>query len=114
MAKSKYAGRIDENQPEIVKALRGAGATVSSLANVGNDVPDLIVGYRGVNYLIEVIGDAKFKRFKKNGGLSEGQLEWHTLWGGRVAGVRTSEQALAYIGAIDPDIASIPVTGTIS
>lgn len=46
--------RIDANQPDIVKALRKMGAFVQSLAAVGDGCPDLLVGFRGKTYLIEV------------------------------------------------------------
>jgi len=49
----KYA-RIDANQPEIVKALRQAGATVTSTATIGKGFPDIAVGFRGTNYLMEI------------------------------------------------------------
>lgn len=38
----------DRNQPAIVAALRGIGATVQPLHAVGQGCPDLLVGYRGV------------------------------------------------------------------
>jgi hypothetical protein len=40
----RRAAKIDANQPQIVEALRKAGATVHSLAAVGNGIPDLLVG----------------------------------------------------------------------
>ena len=40
------AARVDANQPEIVKALRGVGATVQHLHKVGQGCPDLMVGWR--------------------------------------------------------------------
>ena len=46
--------RIDDNQEGIVAALREAGATVQSTAAVGSGCPDLIVGYEGRNFLLEV------------------------------------------------------------
>jgi len=50
MSLNRYATRKDANQPEIIEALRDIGATVFVL-----DAPcDLLVGYRRVNYLIEV------------------------------------------------------------
>lgn len=41
----KY-GRTDSNHAEIAAALRKAGASVVSLASVGNGCPDLLVGFR--------------------------------------------------------------------
>lgn len=47
-------GRVDGNHTEIVKALRKIGATVQSLADIGHGTPDLLVGFRGRNVLLEV------------------------------------------------------------
>ena len=47
----KYA-KIDDNQPEIVKALREIGCSVQSLASVGGGCADLLVGYQGINVTI--------------------------------------------------------------
>ena len=46
--------RVDDNQREIVSTFRKHGATVISLAALGKGVPDLCVGYRERNYLVEV------------------------------------------------------------
>ena len=78
--------RVDRNQAEIVPALRRAGASVHTLHAVGEGVPDLLVGVRGVNYLIEV----KARR----GRLTFAQVEWHSAWRGQVAVCRTVEDAL--------------------
>lgn len=42
----KLRGRVDANQPEIVRALRDIGASVVSLANVGQGCGDILVGYK--------------------------------------------------------------------
>ncbi len=82
--------RTDNNQTEIVAVLRNAGASVQSLATVGGGCPDLLVGYRGVNYLLEV---------KRGGGkLTPDQEEWFLAWDGLAEVVRTPEDALAAIG----------------
>ena len=47
-------GRRDANQAEIVKALESVGASVLDLADVGRGCPDLLVGYAGREWLIEV------------------------------------------------------------
>jgi len=47
-------GKVDLNQPEIVDALRKVGATIQSLANIGNGCPDILVGHDGVWYVIEI------------------------------------------------------------
>jgi len=83
----------DANQSEIVADLRQAGATVCSLHEVGDGFPDLVVGFRGVNYLIEIKS--------KIGMLNYAQWEWHHGWWGQVDVARTSEEALKIIGVIE-------------
>ena len=46
--------KVDSNQTRVVKALRELGATVQHLHAVGKGCPDLLVGYKGSNYLLEV------------------------------------------------------------
>jgi hypothetical protein len=87
------AKRTDQNQADIIAALRAVGASVQDLHLVGRDCPDIIVGYQGQNYLMEV---------KSNiGHLSEGQRRWHADWRGRVWVVRCVDDALGVIGGIE-------------
>jgi Holliday junction resolvase len=46
-------GRVDQNQKQIVSALRKKGAVVLILSNVKNAF-DLLVGYKGQLFIIEV------------------------------------------------------------
>ena len=78
--------KIDINHRQIVDALRKAGCSVQSLAACGQGVPDLLVGYRGQNILIEV-KNAKGK-------LTDHQIEWHAKWNGQVSIVRSVEDAI--------------------
>jgi len=78
--------RTDTNQAEIVKALRRVGAIVQDLHEVGKGCPDILVGYHGKNYLLEI---------KYQGGkLNEREKEWHADWRGQVCTVWTPEQAI--------------------
>ena len=98
------AARSDDNQPAVVSALRGVGATVEHLHRVGGGCPDLLVGYRGVNYLLEVKDGGKPPSAQK---LTPFQELWHQDWRGHVVIVNSPAAALAAIGAI-------PVVGVIS
>lgn len=91
----RRAAKIDTNQPQIVAALRAAGASVQPLHAVGKGVPDLLVAHRGTNYLIEVKDGAKPPSERK---LTPAQVDWHGAWRGQVAVAETVEQALAVIG----------------
>ena len=92
------AAKIDANQEAVVTALRAAGATVQSLANVGKGVPDLLVGYKGQTLLMEVKDGFKAPSARL---LTEDQLRWHGSWkGGALAVVDSPDAALRMIGVI--------------
>ena len=86
----RRAAKVDLSQREIVKTLRGMGASVEPrLARVGEGVPDLLVGWRGVNILLETkTGDRPCDRK-----LSSDEQRWHDSWAGSVAIVSTPEEA---------------------
>lgn len=87
----RRAARIDGNHVEIVKALRAAGMTVQTLAAVGQGVPDLLVGWRGLNLLIEVKDGNKPPSARA---LTVAEQEWHATWGGSVVVVSNAEEAV--------------------
>ncbi len=91
----KYAARTDRNQAEIVAALREIGASVQHLHAVGRGCPDLLVGWRGLNYLLE-IKDGEQEPARRR--LTKDEDRWHREWAGQVATVETVEQAYAAIG----------------
>ncbi len=86
----RNAAKIDDNQRQIVAALRRAGCTVQSLAAIGKGCPDLLVGLCGVNLLVEVKDPAKVPSKQQ---LTADQVAWHDKWDGQVAIVRTLEDA---------------------
>jgi len=93
-------GRIDANQREVIEGLRQVGASAYSLASLGNGAPDLLVGYRGKTFLLEVKNPNR--RGGKNNAVRtlERQASWRARWGGRpVAVVWNLPDALRAIGA---------------
>lgn len=93
-----YARKVDDNQEEIVRALRKVGATVQSIARVGDGCPDLLVGYRRQTYLLEVKDPTQPPSKRR---LTEHEATWHRLWTGLpVRIVESAEDALCAIGAI--------------
>lgn len=91
----------DANQAPIVEALRRVGATVQLLHSVGAGCPDLLVGFRGANFLLEVKNpNSRYGKGKQSNeaGTRERQELWQAAWRGRVVVVRTVEEALAAIG----------------
>jgi hypothetical protein len=91
----RRAAKVDRNQPEIVKALRGAGATVQHLHTVGKGCPDILVGYQGVNYLMEIKDGALPPPARK---LTDDEEAWHRQWFGNAHIVNNADEALFVIG----------------
>lgn len=87
----RRAARIDANQPAIIAALRSIGATVQPLHAVGGGCPDLLVGLRGRNILMEVKDGARPPSERR---LTADQVEWHAGWRGTVAVVNSAEEAV--------------------
>ncbi|MFZ2488967.1 MAG: hypothetical protein WAZ19_12715 [Anaerolineae bacterium] len=88
--------RVDANQREIVSTLRAVGATVESLATIGHGLPDLLVGFRAQNYLLEVKDGAKRASAQR---LTSDEAVWHETWRGQVQVVTSAWEALEVIGA---------------
>lgn len=82
----------DTSEAPIIIALRMVGATVHQVNDPG--LPDLLVGFRGETFLLEV----KTKKWSKFTPLQDEFMEgWR---GGTVAKVRTVDEALIAIGAV--------------
>jgi Holliday junction resolvase len=79
--------RVDSNQVEIVKELRRLGMEVEHLHGVGKGCPDILVGYKGKNVLLEIKKDDKAK-------LTPDQVLWHHSWKGQVAVVTNVIEAV--------------------
>lgn len=75
----RRAAKIDANQKEVVDAMRAIGATVHSLAALGDGCPDLLVGYNGRTVLMEVKDGNKPQWEIK---LTPAQEKWHKSWTG--------------------------------
>ena len=86
----RYAARVDQNQDQIVSALRAAGANVWV---IGLPV-DLLVGYKGHTFLVEVKNGPR-KR------LTALQADFFESWGGgTLARIDGPEAALNMIGVL--------------
>ena len=75
----RRAAKIDANHGDVVDALRSMGASVQPLHTMGGGVPDLLVGWRGINLLVEVKDGAKRPSART---LTTDQVEWHRAWRG--------------------------------
>lgn len=83
------AYRVDSNQKDIVTALRNEGYSVQHLHSVGAGCPDILVGYAGINVLIEIKeGDGK---------LTPAQVVWHSTWQGQIAVAKDKQEAIEIV-----------------
>lgn len=87
----RQRARTDSNHAEIVKAFRDIGASVQDLSRVGQGCPDLLVGFRGLCFLVEIKDGSKVPSRRE---LTVAQREWHMRWAGQVAVVDSVEQAI--------------------
>ena len=90
----RRAARTDNNQSEIVKALRQVGMSVQVLSAVGKGCPDLLVGWRGTNYLCEIKDGAKVPSARP---LTLDQQRWIFEWAGVVIVATSVEDAIRQI-----------------
>lgn len=82
----RRAARTDANQATIIRQLRAIpGVTVAITSRLGEGFPDLCVGYRGRNVLLEI------KMPKEV--LTPAEKDWHHAWTGHVAIVTTFDEA---------------------
>jgi hypothetical protein len=98
----KY-GRKDANHDAVVKALRQAGASVQSLADIGGGCPDILVARRNQMWLIE-IKDGSLPPSKR--ALTKDEAAWHNLWYAPVYVASSVSEALEIIGIIVPSLAT--------
>jgi len=89
--------RVDGNQVEIVRALRQVGATVTVTSDLGKGFPDIVVGYRGLNHLLEIKDGRRPPSARK---LTTDEMVFHQMWRGSVITVCDVDEALRAIGAI--------------
>jgi hypothetical protein len=91
----RTASRVDANQPAIVAALRGIGASVLHLHQLKNCF-DLLVGYRGRTFLMEVKDPAQPPS-------TEGEAEFKEKWRGSTYHiVHTVDEAIGLVTASGP------------
>jgi len=86
--------RVDKNQAAIVDALRKAGASVFVTSKVGSGFPDLVVGYGGATYLLEIKNPNVPKSDRQ---LTKEQSVFFCFWRGHVEVVLTPEEALQVV-----------------
>lgn len=86
----RYASRVDDNQKLLVEVWRRMGASVLILSAVGHGCPDVLVGYNGLNALVEIKDGSKVPSKQK---LTTLELEFHENWRGHVCVIKDEEEA---------------------
>ena len=90
----RRAAKVDDNQKDIVKALRAIGATVR-IVTQGEGIPDLLVGYRGHTVLMEVKDGDKPPSARR---LTDAEQKFFDEWrGGMLAIVESVDDAIALL-----------------
>ncbi len=82
--------RIDENQPDAVDYLRGAGYGVRITSAVGGGFPDLVVARERFTALVELKNPDKPKRDQR---LTLPEQAFHNTWPGVVITATSGEDA---------------------
>lgn len=95
----RLAAKVDTNQPMMVMVLRHLGYSVAVTSQLGKGFPDLVVGRRGINVLVEVKDPDKPPSKRK---LTADEMEWHDKWKGIVITAQTVDdvvQAFSSLGS---------------
>ena len=87
----RRAAKVDANQKEIVQALRKVGASVYPTHMVGKGFPDIVVGYKGINYLLEIKDGAKPPSKQR---LTPDEVGFFEMWNGTVHIVNSIDSAI--------------------
>lgn len=90
----RRAARIDENQVELVAALRQCGYSVLSLAAIGRGIPDLLVAAHDVTVLLELKDGSKSPSRR---GLTDEQITFLESWRGLAFVVTSVDEALGVL-----------------
>ncbi len=93
MGMPKYKRSVDKNQKEIVRRLNRVPGVV---AIVISQPLDLLVGWRGVNYLIEIKNPDEYWEY------TDAQIHFRTHWTGQFATCTDFEQILELLGITPP------------
>lgn len=88
--------RVDDNQSEIVKALRKIpNVSVAVTSQLGQGYTDITIGFKGVNYLVEIKDGNKPKHQQK---LTDDEERFHKSWTGQIAVCSNLDEILELLG----------------
>jgi hypothetical protein len=84
--------RTDNIQTETVLKARQLGATVKVLSNVGGGFPDLLMGFKGINWIFELKS--------KKGILTPKQVRFLEAWNGSAYVARSADEVIDILRSI--------------
>ena len=88
--------KTDANHKIIIDQLRKIpGISVFSTHTIGKGFPDIVTGYKGLNYLFEIKDGSKVKSAQK---LTEDEVKFHAKWNGQINIITTFEEAISIMG----------------
>lgn len=90
----RRAARVDNNHREIARALIDYGCAVADTSGAGSGFPDLVVGFRGKNFLLEIKNPEKSPAQKA---LTPSQIDFRDGWHGQYDVIETLEEAIAVV-----------------
>ncbi len=90
----RRASKVDDNQPDIVAALRKRGCSVQPIHMIGRGVPDILIGHRGTNLLAEIKDGRKPPSARR---LTDDEEIWHRDWRGQIAIINSIDEAMDMI-----------------
>jgi Holliday junction resolvase len=91
------ARRTDTNQGKLVKEMRDMGMSVHITSGLGSGFPDLVAGFRGINYLFEVKDENKPPSKKR---LTPDEQKFFADWNGTVYKIEKIEEVVEIIEKI--------------
>lgn len=97
----RLRSRVDDNQRDITQTLRQLNISVAITSKLGDGFPDLVLGYDGHNYLIEL---KDFKKPKSQKKLTDCEAQFLRVWQGQYAVCETLSdilKAIGYVATVD-------------
>jgi hypothetical protein len=94
MSRSHLGHRRDANHDAVVQALEQIGASVADTHTLGDGFPDLVVGWRGENFLLEIKDGRKPKSRRV---LTSDEQKWFDNWRGTAYVVYSGADAVALL-----------------
>ena len=88
------AARVDANQAELVAIARKCGASVLHLHTLGRGAPDILLGHRGRNLLVEAKDGSKPPSRRR---LTPDEAEFHSDWKGQVTIIESVDDLIALL-----------------